>query len=86
MEIVKSYYQTGLNGSYFEAYFDNGHQIVIDTVSGYTWGLDDFDESKIEDIVNKYGDGKDMAHEETEIRFDKTKKMVKEYVGANGYR
>lgn len=84
MKVKKSYYATGGNGSYFEALFNDGSDIILDTVSGITEGTADEEikDMSITEIVKKYGEGEQMDFAETGISTEvNSEEEVKKYVG-----
>ena len=83
MKIEKSYYIAGGNGSYFEADFDNGNAIVIDTVSP-TREFGDLEDNgeTIEEIIKKYGEGEMIDFEDTNVSSEMTEDEMQKYVGA----
>ena len=66
-EIVESYYITGENGSYFEAEFDNGEEIMINTVGDVFEGNEQLKGMSITEIVEEFGEGREMNFKNTNI-------------------
>ena len=63
-KIIKSYYIKGEKGEYFEAKFDNGEKLKVDTFAG----IDGIPEGlTIDELVERYGEGERMDFEDTDI-------------------
>lgn len=77
-KIIESYYITGENGSYLEAEFDNGEEIIADTVAGI-WGIEGG--LTIQEVIQKYGEGKKMKFEDTNISDEISEEKLRKYVG-----
>ena len=83
MQITKSIYITGQNGTYMEAEFENGKGLIIDTIQGFRDGNVDQEiiNMDIKNIFEKYGEGEEMDWEETGISTEyETRKEFEEAI------
>jgi len=79
VKIIKSFYITGNNGSYFEFQLSNKNWYLMDTVSDI-YIMPVFFERRlaIKEVINKYGKGEKL---ERPVDEEYTEKSIRDYVG-----